>query len=174
MRKAKLGIIGIAAVVALLAGQDKPAAAPEAGARPKSFVRMDLLVKPARELAPPRRGIFAPSAVDDVTAAEVADDAGSLAIPLAGGRDVGRVAVDSGPPAVESSVFASLSLRYIGFVKSARAIVGLVIVQGQAMAVAAGDTVADWFQVGAISPKEIEVIGSDGSKRTFPLEGEEE
>ncbi|MBN2206078.1 MAG: hypothetical protein JW742_01620 [Candidatus Aminicenantes bacterium] len=174
MRNVRLGLIGIAAAaLAVLSGQDAPPAAPAAEARPKSFVRMDLLTRPPREMMPPRRGIFAPSAVDEDSGA-AADDAGSPAIPVAGRRAIGGVAVEGGEPVAESAAFASLSLRYIGFVKSPRAVVGLVLVHGQAMAVMTGDTVADFYRVGAVGPREIEVLSADGSKMTFPLEGEEE
>ena len=179
MRAAKAGIIACVAVAAAVAaavwaGQDKPSAPPAGEARPKSFVRMDLLAKPARELMPPKRGIFAPSAEDEGME-EPAGDSGTQAIPLSGASEGGRPGAPGQAPAAPSaSALPSLSLRYIGFVKSPRGIVGLVLVQGQAMAVGTGDTVADWFTVGTITPGGIEVTGPDGAKATYPLEGEEE
>jgi hypothetical protein len=182
MRAAKLGLVALAALAAAAAlaaqaVQDKPAAPAAPEARPKSFIRMDLLNKPARELAPPKRGIFSPSAEDEGAEAAAAD-AGLSAAPSAGGgqpREGGRPSgAGRAEAAATASGLPSLSLRYIGFVKSPRAIIGLVVVQGQALAVGTGDIVADWYKIGAITPKEIEVTGPDGSKAAYPLEGEEE
>jgi len=167
-------MLAAAAAWAALAGQDKPAAPPASEVRPKSFVRMDLLSRPARELVPPKRGIFSPSAEDEAPP-DAAGDPRTAPIPLPGFIKGGRPAPAGRAPAAESTTaLPSLSLRYIGFIKSPRAIVGLVLVQGQALAVGTGDTVADWYKIGTITPKEIEITGPDGSKMTYPLEGEEE
>jgi len=173
MRATRIGLIVIAsaaAALAVAAVQEKPAAGEPAETRPKSMVRMDLLSKPAKELMPPKRGIFSPSAEDDGSeAASVAAAPGT--IPVAGSR------IKEGsrtPTAAANGALPSLSLRYIGFVKTPKAVIGLVLVQGLALAVQTGDMVSDWYKVGSITPKNIEVNGSDGVKMTFPLEGDEE
>lgn len=162
-----------AAVLAGAAGQDKPSAA-SSEVRPKSFVRMDLLTKQARELMPPKRGIFSPGAEDEGAGAE-GDGSGPATTPASRTRNPeGRPAATGTQTAETSSALPALGLRYIGFIRSAQTIVGLVLVQGQALAVKPGDIVGDGYKIGTITPKEIEVIGPEGSKQAFPLEGEEE
>lgn len=173
MRATRIGLIVIAsaaAALAVAAVQEKPAAGEPFEVRPKSMVRMDRLSKLAKELMPPKRGIFSPSAEDDGSeAASVAAAPGT--IPVAGSR----IKVGSRTPtAAANAALPSLSLRYIGFVKTSKAVIGLVLVQGLALAVQTGDIVSDWYTVGSITPKNIEVSGSDGVKMTFPLEGDEE
>jgi len=173
MRATRIGLIVIAsaaAALAVAAVQEKPAAGEPFEVRPKSMVRMDRLSKPAKELMPPKRGIFSPSAEDDGSeAASVAAAPGT--IPVAGSR---IKAGSPTPTAAANAALPSLSLRYIGFVKTSKAVIGLVLVQGLALAVQTGDMVSDWYTVGSITPKNIEVSGSDGVKMTFPLEGDEE
>jgi hypothetical protein len=176
MREAKLGTVLLAAAAALLAlaaGQDKPAASE---VRPPSVVRMDLLSQPARELTPPKRSIFTPSAEDEGgSEADASAAGGGGLIPAAGARGAvpsglkpGRAVPNPGEG------LPALNLRYVGFVQSPKSIIGLVLVQGQAQAVQAGDVVSDWYQVGSITVKAIELVGPDGTKTTFPLEGDEE
>jgi hypothetical protein len=173
MRAIKFGLIVFASAAAALAvgaGQEKPAAGEPAEARPKSMVRMDLLSKSAKELMPPKRSIFSPSAEDEgVEAASVTAGPGTIPSSRSNVTEGSRK-----PTSNANAALPSLSLRYIGFVKSSKAVIGLVIVQGQALAVQTGDMVGDWYKVGSITPKNLEVSGSDGVKMRFPLEGDEE
>ncbi len=177
MRAAKLGVIllaSAAAALAIVVGQDKPPVTQSAEVRPKSFVCMDLLFRAAKELVPPKRSIFSPSAEDE--GEDVASiPAGPGKIPASGAPGRANPGTRSGKtPANANEALPSLSLRYIGFVQSPKSIIGLALVQGQALAVQTGDIVADWYKVGSITPKSIELTGPDGVKMTFPLEGDEE
>jgi hypothetical protein len=143
------------------------------------LIRMDLLQKPPVEAAPPKRNIFSPRS----------GTAGAPA-PLAPGIGVGpgtagppptnsdgapgdTAALASGQPTAASAF--TIDLRYIGFVDSQRThkIIGLIVFQGQARAVVAGEVISEGIRIGKISREDIEVIVPDSSTRTFSLEGEE-
>lgn len=122
-----------------------------------SLIRKDLLVKPRPAEVRPRRNIF-----------------------IRGGG----AAVEPGPPAkvappqaetpTDKAVPESAGpvIRYIGFVTTARKIVGLVLVNGQALAVAEGDRVAGDYTVLKISPETLELAGPEGQTKTVSIKGE--
>lgn len=126
----------------------------------KSLIRKDLLVKKARDMAGPRRNIFAPQASPRQDLFE-------------------EQAAESNPQAAEarlkeSAPAALMSLRYIGYIVSPLKIIGLVIFEGEALAVEEGETLSEEIKVGKITPEEIEIVGPGATSRKFPLEGEKE
>lgn len=66
----------------------------------------------------------------------------------------------------------NINLRYIGFIRSSRKVIGLIILEGQVMAVAEGEVVSEGIRIGKVTAQEIEVIMPDSTTRKFPLEGE--
>ena len=49
---------------------------------------------------------------------------------------------------------------------------GLIVFEGEALAVVEGDLISDGFTVGRISPEEIEVLRPDSKPVMFSIEGE--
>lgn len=153
-----LGILIILAGGLLLAGSvDKREVKTTELSPGQSLIRKDLLVKPRPAEVRPRRNIFVRG---------------------------GGAAVEPGPPAnvappqvetpSDKAVPESVGpdIRYIGFVTTARKIVGLVLVNGQALAVAEGDRVAGDYTVLKISPETLELAGPDGQTKTISIKGE--
>jgi hypothetical protein len=157
--------IGAAVVLAgaILAFGQKPAPAakkraPAAG----PLVRLDLLAAARSGPLPFLRDIFLPQG----PGAE-----GAAAIPVVLGGPVRPVPV----PAVENpgdEAAAPPTARYVGFVRSQGRFMALVLIDGQAVALAEGDTAGAVGKVVKISAAEIEIQGADGKSLKFALEGE--
>jgi hypothetical protein len=128
----------------------------------KPLVRLDLLRLTPPALAPERRNIFvagasavtAPSAENEETDSEAEN-------PVLG----------SGEAAAPGEAF---SLQYVGYIHSPRGVIGLVLVEGAAQAVAQGEPVQPGYTATRVTVKEIEVTGPDGKARIYPLQGVEE
>jgi len=155
-----LAAVMVLAAIFAAAGEDKPAASPV------SLIRWEWLPANLTPPAPPKRDIFSPRnspvpAEDRFRDDAVPSEAGSER-PNAGGK-----AVESQPPALE--------LRFIGwsYGVAQKRLVGLVLLDGTAAAVAEGETLANGFTVTRITRREIEVRGPDGKTLTFALEGGE-
>lgn len=63
-------------------------------------------------------------------------------------------------------------LRYIGFIKSGKKIVALIVFDGESLAVEKGELISEGVEIGEITIMDIEVIGPDSNRRKFSLEGE--
>jgi len=156
-----LGVLAAAAAAAVLviaapAGGEK--AAPAEPLKP--LVRLDLLRLAPPALAPERRNIFVAGAAA-VAAGQAQDEESETEIPA----DRGDAAVAPGE---------AFALQYVGYIHSARGVIGLVIVEGTAQAVAQGEPVQPGYTATRITAKEIEVTGPDGKARIYPLQGVEE
>jgi|WetSurMetagenome_2_1015567.scaffolds.fasta_scaffold61882_3 hypothetical protein len=135
-------------------------------AKPASggLVRMDLLSKGAAEIVPPRRDIFRAKP--------------AFAQPgFAAAQAVSETSVPAPPepePEPEATVSEpSLDLTYVGYISSPHRTVALVIIQGQAQAVAEGEEILPGVKIEKVSRDKISLVGP-GSKRTVvPLQGEE-
>jgi hypothetical protein len=126
----------------------------------ESFIRMDLLRKEKKPLPPAPRSIFTAkrpgySDMDQVGLQE----------------NIERIE-EAGGIRREGSEDFYIDLRYMGYVRSGTKIVALVIFQGEALAVAEGEMIAEGITVNKIGLEEIEVIGPDAKTSTFLLEGE--
>jgi len=152
------GILWFLAGGLLLAGSvDKREAKTTELSPGQSLIRKDLLVKPRPAEVRPRRNIF----VRGGGAAVEPGPPANLAPPQAETPSDKAVPESVGP-----------DIRYIGFVTTARKIVGLVLVNGQALAVAGGDRLAGDYTVLKISPETLELAGPDGQTKTISIKGE--
>lgn len=177
----------IIAVWIVLLGVVPLAAAPAAGVQtgPQAvegnkvppLVRIDLLGQAPAQTAPPKRNIFSPRTgpsgrPEAVVSIGEVRAAGQSSVNPGGAAAVPPAQSDAGSTAAPAF---SIDLRFIGFVESQRTrkIIGLVIFQGQAVAVDEGEVISEGIRIGKISREEIEVILPDSSTRKFSLEGEE-
>jgi hypothetical protein len=130
----------------------------------KSLIRMDLLKAQREEIGAPKRNIFSPqSSSRNVPVPTSGTPQGSLGV-----EEQGQTQGDEAqtPPVL------NINLRYIGFIKSPRKMIGLIILEGQVMAVAEGEVVSEGIKIGKISSQDIDIIMPDSTTRKFSLEGE--
>ncbi len=141
-------------------GEEKPAAGPV------SLIRWEWLPATPAPPAPPKRDIFSPRSTPVPGEDRVRPDA-VFARPGEAPPEAGGKPTEPQPPAFE--------LRFIGwsFGVAQKRLVGIVLLDGTAAAVAEGETLANGFTVTRITRREIEVRGPDGKTQTFALEGGE-
>lgn len=154
-------ILALALAVIPGAAQVKPR---QPGAKLPSLIRKEWLRTDVPPPSPPRRDIFSTrtvSAANPARAAEILSPAGRMAAEKAD-----EIAPEAAP---------AFDLRYFGysFNSSRKKIVGLVLLNGQAVAVEEGDTPVSGFKITAITRKAVEIVGPDGKILTFALQGGE-
>lgn len=127
----------------------------------KSLIRTDLLLREKIELGNPVRNIFT--------------------LRRSVSREIQRNPVElrqnqQQKPTLPNRHVASSSLpvniRYIGYVISDNKMVGLIVFEGNALAVENGEVISEEVKIGKITTEEIEIVGSDSQKRRYYLEGE--
>jgi hypothetical protein len=132
-----------------------------------SYIRKDLLQIPAAEedLQTPLRNIFSPRRP------------GSPGM----GREYGGVSpdnpgmetADEEPDAEEEDFSDVIDIRYIGYIRSQARTVALIFLDGEAMAIKAGEIVGEDVRILKISPTELEYAGPDSLTKSVSLEGED-
>lgn len=142
--------------------QEKPQETESLKGRAESFIRMDLLSAEKKPMPPPKRNIFT------VGRASVVEELS----PEAFKERMEEIRNIQNSQSQGENSMSSLNLRYLGYVLSGRKIVGLIVFEGEALAVVEGDLISDGFTVGRISPEEIEVLGPDSKPVMFSIEGE--
>jgi hypothetical protein len=128
----------------------------------KSLIRKDLLLREKTELGNPVRNIFA---LRRSTSRGVQRDPVNV-------RQSQQQNPTSSNKYMASSSSLALNIRYIGYVVSDDKMVGLIVFEGNALAVESGELVSEGVQIGKITTEEIEIVGSDSQKRRYYLEGE--
>ena len=127
----------------------------------KSLIRKDLLLREKIELGNPARNIFT--------------------LRRSAGRTIERNPVQQQqnqqrnptlPNKYEASSSLPVNIRYIGYVISDEKMVGLIVFEGNALAVENGEVISEGVKIGKITTEMIEIIGSDSQKRRYQLEGE--
>jgi hypothetical protein len=173
--KACVIVAAFLAAAVLAAGQARPA-------KPKKgdpdmvkgpLLRMELLERKEGPPVSAKRDPFVPGG-----GPAFEDDERSRPRPGAGlaGRMMLGGPVPGAKPGVEAPAEAppepALNLRYVGYVRGKAKFLGLVLFNGQAVAVAAGETLGDNWKIVKVDAAEIEVQGPDGAALKFALEGE--
>jgi hypothetical protein len=142
---------------ALILGGALSLIAAQSADAPKPLVRKDLLVLGTGEPPPLIRDIFRPRAVAAAPAVRRASGPTPVA-PV--------VAPPEAPPAF------TLSISYLGSIKSGGRIIGLVLRGGQTLDVAEGDTISPGYKVISVTSEAIVVQGPNGERRTFTKQGD--
>jgi hypothetical protein len=75
------------------------------------------------------------------------------------------------PPSEAAPTF-TLSVSYLGSIKSGGRIIGLVLRGGQTLDVAQGDEIAPGYKVVAVTAEAIVIEGPNGERRTFSKQGD--
>jgi hypothetical protein len=139
-------LLALGGALALAAGQ------PEAA--PKPLVRKDLLVFDKGEIAPPLRDIFRPR--------PTAKPAPAFRPPV---KPTAATSAPEAPPSF------SLTLSYIGSIKSGGQTIALVLRGGQTLSVKEGEEIIPGYKVIRLTAESIVVQGPTGETRTFPRQG---
>ncbi|UCC38247.1 MAG: hypothetical protein JSV96_10385 [Candidatus Aminicenantes bacterium] len=131
----------------------------------KSLIRKELLLKERKKLEPPRRNIFSPRISGSL-------EANPDALRFEQNRSEGSSETSS--TSSENRPLPSLNIRYIGYIHSGERIVGLIIFEGDAVAVEKGEMISAGVEIGKITREEIEIIGPNSEIKKYSLEGEKE
>jgi hypothetical protein len=127
----------------------------------KSLIRKDLLLRAKIELGNSARNIFTlrRSASREIERNPVKPQQNQQQNPTL-------------PNKYEASSSLPVNIRYIGYVISDEKMVGLIVFEGNALAVERGEVISEGVKIGKITTEEIEIVGSDSQKRRYYLEGE--
>lgn len=129
----------------------------------QSLIHKELLAITRREPDLPQRNIFAPR-LSKIKNSQLAMDTSFNSQSLKMTKPSKASGVSSSP----------LDLRYVGYIDNGEKVVGLIIFEGQAVAVQEGDKLNEEIKVGKITTKEIEIIGPDSYHQQYSLQGEKE
>ncbi len=142
--------------------QEEPQKSEPVKSSEDSFIRMDLLSAEKKPMPPPERNIFS------VRNTRAAEEFSPEAI------EERMKEIRSGPntQSENENSAPSLNLRYLGYVLSGRKTVGLVVFNGEALAVMEGELLTEGYTIGRINHEEIEILGPDSKPVMFSLEGE--
>jgi hypothetical protein len=144
----------IARTAAALLALGGALAAGQTAKAPKPLVRKDLLVFSEGEIAPPLRDIFRPR---------------PSAIPAPISRPSVKPAAAT--PAPEAPPAFTLTLSYIGSIKSGGQTIALILRGGQTLSVKEGEEIVPGYKVIRLTAESIVVQGPTGETRTFPKQG---
>lgn len=127
----------------------------------KSLIMKDLLVPPDKTLTPPKRNIFTRQ-----RASTVMDNSylpGNFQSPEQ----------KKSPVQQESAVEkVGINVQYIGYVKSGKRVVALIILGGEIYAVESGDVLETGMTIGEITPDDMEIFDKGSEPKRISLEGE--
>jgi hypothetical protein len=130
---------------------------------------MDLLRLSRGESSPFRRNLFVPGPAYGTPAPP--GTPGSR-LPTERPESQGFQPTGEDVPIEDITPASNINLRYVGFILSARRLVALILLDGQALAVTEGEVVSEGVRIGKISVEGIEIVLPDSSTRKFSLEGE--
>lgn len=147
---------------AFLSSQDQMPKKADEKPDPPRLIRRDLLVTGNKKLDPPKRNIFTAQSSGWQEPVEFEERG-----------QINRVEREEAEALAQEGMAAlTLSLRYIGYVKSGQKMTALILFEGEALAVQEGEMLVEGMTVLRITVEEIEVISPDQESRKFPLEGE--
>jgi len=155
----------LAAAVPPASGQSAaPAAKKPAAAKPSGpLVRKDLLAARRAAPAPLRRDIFLPQGPGAESPLVLASPMGARPRPAAATAAGEEMPADEAP---------AVAVRYVGFIRSQGKFLALVLIDGQAAALAEGEEAGAAGRLVRIAAAEIEIQGPDGKVQKVALEGE--
>jgi hypothetical protein len=152
------------AVAGFLAAGGFPARDEGAKTPQAALVRKDLLARVPAGFEAPRRDIFRPGQAIAEPEEVVPEDLPEGAAPV-------PAPVEEGPDARLPEPVPGLT--YIGYISSPKKTIALVILEGQALAVAEGEEVIPGVKIEKVSPDGIILAGPGALRTTVPLQGEE-
>jgi hypothetical protein len=133
--------------------------------RQNSLIMKELLIPAKKSLAPPKRNIF--TRQRENSAINEFSPSGDFQSPAQTSGQ--KISPDQNKSAMEE---ARINVQYIGYVKSEKKVVALIILEGQTYAVESGDILEMGMTIGEITPDDIEIIDQGSEPKRINLEGE--
>jgi hypothetical protein len=133
--------------------------------RQNSLIMKELLIPPEKSLAPPKRNIFT---------RQRANSGANEFFPSGDFQSLTQTLGQKITPDQEKSAMeeARINVQYIGYVKSGKRVVALIILEGQTYAVESGDVLEMGVTIGEITPDDMEIIDQGSEPKRINLEGE--
>jgi len=128
-----------------------------------SLVRKDLLQPAQKQLSPPLRNIFTRQRISSS-----GEESGYFGADQ--NLSLGESRSQAGPENQNAEI--SIDVKYIGYVRSEKRVIALIIFGGETYAVESGDMLEGGIHIGEITPDDIEVIAPDSEPNKVKLEGE--
>jgi hypothetical protein len=144
------------------AGQTKKDAGGKTASPPANLVRKDLLVPRSGELPLPKRNIFSPA---ETVQPRILPPPEVHSVPPSEANPKAEDVVPSEPS------ITALNLTYIGFVRAAKKMIALIVLEGQPMALNEGEMVRPGCKLIKITPREIEISLPDSKTQKFSFQG---
>jgi len=133
--------------------------------RQNSLIMKELLIPPKKSLAPPKRNIFTRQR-ENSGANEFSPSGDFQSAAQTSGQNISP---DQKKSAMEE---ARINVKYIGYVKSGKRVVALIILEGQTYAVESGDILEMGLTIGEITPDDMEIFDQGSEPKKINLEGE--
>ncbi len=130
-----------------------------------SLIMKELLMQPKKSLAPPKRNIFIKQRAN--SAANEFSPSGDFQSSVQTSGQ--KISPDQEKSAMEE---ARINVKYIGYVKSGKRVVALIILEGQIYAVESGDILEMGVTIGEITPDDMEIFDQGSEPKRITLEGE--
>ena len=130
----------------------------------KSLIRKELLTSLNKTLIPPKRNIFTRQRAGAI-ANEISSSGDFQAFQAPGQKK----SPDQQETAIEET---RINVNYIGYVKSGKRVVALIIFEGETYAVESGDVLEMGLTIGDITPDKMEIINLGSEPIKINLEGE--
>lgn len=127
----------------------------------KSLIMKDLLMPQDKILTPPKRNIFTRQRAS--TFMNDSSSPGNFQAPE-----------QKKSPAQQESAVEEVhtNVKYIGYVKSGKRVVALIILEGETYAVESGDVLETGMTIGEITPDDMEIFAKGSEPIRINLEGE--
>ena len=118
-----------------------------------------------KSLAPPKRNIFT---------RQRASMGANESSPLGGSQSPGQTSRQKISPGQKKAAMEEnrINVLYIGYVRSGKRVVALIILEGQTYAVESGDVLETGVTIGEITPDDLEIMSQGSEPRRINLEGE--
>jgi len=144
-----------------------PGVLPQDGKEKKqnSLIMKELLMPPKKSLAPTKRNIFTKQRAN--SGAYGFSPSGDFQSPAHTSGQ--KISPDQEKSAMEE---ARINVKYIGYVKSGKRVVALIILEGQTYAVESGDILEMGVTIGEITPDDMEIFDQGSEPKRITLEGE--
>lgn len=133
--------------------------------RQNSLIMKELLMPPKKSLAPPKRNIFTRQRAN--SGANEFSPSGDFQSPAQTSGQ--KISPEKEKSAIEE---ARINVKYIGYVKSGKKVVALIILEGQTYAVESGDVLDMGVTIGEITPENMEIFDQGSEPKKINLEGE--
>lgn len=133
----------------------------------KSLIKKELLALRKKSLAPPKRNIFTRQRAGTSMVGNEFSPSGDFQSP--GQASGQKISPEQKKAAMEKS---RINAIYIGYVRSGKRVVALIILEGQTYAVESGDVLETGVTIGEITPDDLEIMSQGSEPQRISLEGE--